>query len=137
MPNITSVEVYGFNGDPVGQTGNPNQKTVRRARYNPSQYTGNQRFGALRANSARIEGTELDQVRGIRLSSPRLPDYHFALLEREVVSPELIYIWFVAWSSGRKPLIPMDSGDLTVTIDTVDTPAGEDDGNDGSVDYED
>ena len=135
MPaSITSIEVYGFNGDPCDESGN---KRVSFSSFD-SDCPGNRRYNRLKANSLRIKGTDLADVQEIRLSSST-STYDFAVIEDQMDDLDLI-VWFLCWSSPRsllpgKPREPITGGDLTVTIDTT-PPAPTVTATDDDVDYE-
>ena len=128
---ISSIEVYGFSGDPCDESGN---KRVFFSSFD-DKCRANQRYNLLKANSLRIKGSNLDRVNEIRLSSSS--GYRFAVIERRPYGGDLI-VYFLVWRNGKgvKGKVPKSLGDLTVTIDTT-PPSNTDSETDSSVEYED
>lgn len=134
---IDQIQFYGHNGDPTNPSGaNGN---VKFANFNPGQNTAVSRYPRVHINGLRITGTNLTQVREVRLSST--DGYRLDVIEFDAVSDSVIIAYFSAVlptreedDSKEKDERPPSTGDLTVTIDTT-PPDDTDSETDNAVEY--
>ncbi len=123
---ITNVEAFGFNDN----------GKVKRERRDPDRVRANQRFSNMKPNRLLITGTNLNEldIRNLHITYRTTGSPHtFAVIDKQVVpesSNTQLNVYFVVWTdddADRKD--PDDTGDLTITVETV-TPteiSGEDD----------
>ena len=132
MPaQITSIDVFGYNGN----------GKVKRGSRDWGQEEANQRFNNLKPNRVRITGHDLDELTERAVVFTYSTGGHsFAVLELVVRDDnnKILDVYFVVWSPENEyPLDEFSLGNLTVTVETVDTTGIGESGTQNSVTIED
>jgi hypothetical protein len=109
---ITSIQVYGYNGN----------GKVKRGSRDPIEESAHQRFNNLKPNRILITGTNLDELTEREIKITYTTGGHsFAVLElvANAANTELD-AYFVVWTPANFEIKEkFDTGDLTVTVETV------------------